>query len=70
MVYSEIHVTMKFQALLAILGILALGVNGLAPQQQYLITYPKHAPQSDLDDYKNTITAAGGQILHEYKLIK
>ncbi|KAF6219762.1 hypothetical protein HO133_003587 [Letharia lupina] len=58
---------MKIQVLLALL---ALGVNGLAPQQQYLITYPKDAPQSDIDDYKHTIMAAGGQILHEYELIK
>lgn len=49
---------------------MALSVNGLAPQQQYLITYPKDAPQSDLDDYKHAITTAGGQILHEYELIK
>lgn len=61
---------MKFQALFALLGIMALGVNGLAPQKQYLITYPKEAPQSDLEDYKHAITAAGGQILHEYELIK
>ena len=47
-----------------------MGVNGLAPQQQYLITYPKDAPQSDLEDYKHAIAAAGGQILHEYELIK
>ena len=61
---------MKYQVLLLLLSILALGVNGLAPQQQYLITYPKDAPQSDLDDFKHAITAAGGQILHEYELIK
>ena len=61
---------MKFQVLFALLGLLTLGVQGLAPQQQYLITYPKDAPQSDLDDYKHAIMAAGGQILHEYELIK
>ena len=61
---------MKIQAGLLLLGVLAMGVSGLAPQQQYLITYPKDAPQSDLDDYKNAIAAAGGQILHEYELIK
>ena len=61
---------MKVQAILLLLGVLAVGVNGLAPQQQYLITYPKDAPQSDLDDYKHAIAAAGGQILHEYELIK
>lgn len=47
-----------------------LGVRGLTPQRQYLITYPKDAPQSDLDDYKHAIMAAGGQVLHEYELIK
>ena len=61
---------MKIQAGLLLLGVMAMGVNGIAPQQQYLITYPKDAPQSDLDDYKNAIAAAGGQILHEYELIK
>ena len=61
---------MKFQAVLLLLGVLAMGVHGLAPQQQYLITYPKDAPQSDLDDCKHAIAAAGGQILHEYELIK
>lgn len=47
-----------------------MGINGLAPQQQYLITYPKDAPKSDLEDYKHAIAAAGGEILHEYELIK
>ena len=61
---------MKCQAVLLLLGVVAMGVNGLAPQQQYLITYPKDAPQSDLEDYKHAISAAGGQILHEYELIK
>ena len=61
---------MKSYIVLVLLNILAICVNGLAPQQQYLITYPKDAPQSDLDDYKNAINAAGGQILHEYELIK
>lgn len=61
---------MKFQTALLFLGVVATGVNALAPQQQYLITYPKDAPQSDLEDYKHAISAAGGQILHEYELIK
>lgn len=61
---------MKLQIIFTLLGTLVLAVHGLAPQQQYLITYPKDAPQSDLDDYKHAITAAGGQILHEYELIK
>ena len=61
---------MKFQSALLFLGVVATGINALAPQQQYLITYPKDAPQSDLEDYKHAISAAGGQILHEYELIK
>ena len=61
---------MKSHVFLLLSSILAVCVNGLAPQQQYLITYPKEAPQSDLDDYKNAINAAGGEILHEYELIK
>ena len=61
---------MKSHFVLVLLGVLALGVNGLAPQQQYLITYPKDSPQSDLDDYKHAIAVAGGQILHEFQLIK
>lgn len=54
----------------AFLGAIALGVKGLAPQRQVLITYPEEAPQSDLNDYQNAITAAGGQILHEFQLFK
>ena len=61
---------MKTYMVLVLSSILAICVNGLAPQQQYLITYPKDAPQSDLEDYKNAIHAAGGQILHEFELIK
>ena len=61
---------MKIQAVLLLLGVLAMGVNGFTPQQQYLITYPKDTPQSDVEDYKHAIAAAGGQILHEYELIK
>ena len=61
---------MKSNFVLVLLGVLTIGTHGLAPQQQYLITYPKDAPQSDLEDYKHAITAAGGQILHEYELIK
>lgn len=52
------------------LGILAVGVSALAPQRQVLITYPNDTPQSDLDDYKSAITAAGGEVLHDFKLIK
>ena len=56
--------------LLVLLGVIALGVNGIAPQRQVLITYPTDTPQSELDSYKEAIAAAGGQILHEFKLIK
>ena len=61
---------MRFIRVIALVGIIAVGVNGLAPQRQVLVTYPNEAPQSDLDDCKNSIEAAGGQILHEFNLFK
>ncbi len=61
---------MKTRSLLAFLSLLAFGVNGLDAQRQVLITYPNDAPQSDLDEYKNAIEAAGGVVLHEFELIK
>lgn len=61
---------MQLLRLLALLGIFAMGVNTITPQKQVLITYPKDTPKSDLDDYKDAITSAGGEILHEFSLIK
>lgn len=61
---------MKFLRLLAVLSFVVLGANGLEPQRQVLVTYPQDSPQSDLDDYKSAITAAGGEILPDFKLIK
>lgn len=61
---------MNILTLLAFLCLLAFGVNGLEPQRQVLITYPNDAPQSDLDEYKDAIEAAGGVVLHEFELIK
>ncbi|KAK3169831.1 hypothetical protein OEA41_009215 [Lepraria neglecta] len=55
---------------LALLSVIVMGVSGLAPQRQVLITYPSDTPQSDLNDYKSAITAAGGEILHDFNLIK
>ncbi|KAK0508275.1 hypothetical protein JMJ35_009359 [Cladonia borealis] len=61
---------MNLNWLLAFLGALAIGVNGLAPQRQVLITYPNDTPQATLNEYRNAIVAAGGEILHEFNLIK
>ena len=61
---------MNLNWLLAFLGALAIGVNGLAPQRQVLITYPSDTPQATLNEYRNAIVAAGGEILHEFNLIK
>ncbi len=55
---------------LVLAGVVTVGVNGLAPQRQVLVTYPDKAPQSDLNDYKDAIKAGGGGILHEFSLFK
>lgn len=55
---------------LALIGALAISVRGLAPQRQVLITYPSDTPQATLNDYRSAIIAAGGEILHEFNLIK
>lgn len=49
---------------------MALGVSGLAPQKQVLITYPNDTPQSDLSDFKNAIISAVrlGLLIIETKL--
>ncbi|KAL9098684.1 MAG: hypothetical protein Q9163_005698 [Psora crenata] len=51
---------------------LSLWVSAIAGfgEKQVLITYPDDTPRSDLDNYKNAIQAAGGEILHEYVIIK
>lgn len=61
---------MNLNWILAFLGALTLGVNGLAAQRQVLITYPSDTPQATLNDYRSAIVAAGGEILHEFNLIK
>lgn len=61
---------MKFLSGLAVLGLFIVGGNGLESQRQVLITYPNDAPQSDLNEYKDAIQAAGGVVLHEFELIK
>lgn len=61
---------MNLLGLLAFFGFFILGVIGLEAQRQVLITYPNDAPQSDLNQYKAAIEAAGGVVLHEFKFIK
>ena len=61
---------MRLLELLAILGLISTGVHTLDPQRQVLITYPPEAPQSDLNEYKSAIEAAGGEVLHEFNLFK
>ena len=61
---------MHFIQYCALANVFALGTSGLAPPRQVLITYPSDAPQSDVNEYKSAITAAGGEVLHEFQLIK
>lgn len=61
---------MNILSLLAFLGLFVLGVIGLESQRQVLITYPNDTPQSELNQYKAAIEAAGGVVLHEFELIK
>ena len=56
--------------ILAFLGAFATSVGSLAPQRQVLIIYPTDTPQATLNEYRSTIIAAGGEILHEFNLIK
>ena len=61
---------MHFLRTITFVAVITVGVNGMAPQRQVLVTYPQEAPQSDLDEYKSSIQAAGGQILHDFNLFK
>lgn len=61
---------MLFSNLIALVGIAAVGVNGVVPQKQVLISYPQDTPESNLNSYKNAITDAGGQVLHDFNHFK
>ncbi|KAL8822677.1 MAG: hypothetical protein Q9191_006590 [Dirinaria sp. TL-2023a] len=61
---------MKLSNLYAISAGLALGVTAASPQKQVLITYPTDTPESALIQAKNSIESGGGQILHEFELLK
>ena len=50
--------TMKLASISVLLVAAGLGVSGLAPQRQVLVTYPNDTPESTLDNAKDTIRAA------------
>jgi len=54
---------MKLSMLSVLLAGLALGVNGLAPQKQVLITFPNDTPDSALSQAKTSIEEGVSLIL-------
>ena len=58
--------TMKFYILSLLLALLAITVSAIAPQKAIIITYPKHTPDSVVQDAMKAIKEAGGVITHEY----
>ncbi len=56
---------MKVTALCFLFAGLALGVNGLVPQKQVLITYPNDTPDSALSQAKTSIEEAVSSISME-----
>ncbi|KAF2660194.1 hypothetical protein K491DRAFT_552644, partial [Lophiostoma macrostomum CBS 122681] len=42
----------------------------IAPLKAVIISYPSDTPNNVLDEAKDAITKAGGQITHEYNIIK
>lgn len=54
---------MKLTTLSVLFAGIALGVNGLAPQKQVLITYPNDTPDSALSQAKSSIEEAVSSIL-------
>lgn len=59
-IYLPTIYTMRLIALSALLALTAVGVNGLAPQRQVLVTYPQDTPESALDNAKDAIKASVG----------
>ncbi len=49
---------MKLSTISVLLAAAAVGVSGLAPQRQVLVTYPKDTPESTIDSAKDSIRAA------------
>ena len=55
---------------LALFALFFLSATALKQENQILISFPKDAPQSDVDKAMELLREAGGVIKHEYKLIK
>jgi len=51
---------MRLTTVSVLLAAVAVGVSGLAPQRQVLVTYPKDTPESTIDSAKESIRAAVG----------
>lgn len=49
---------MRITTIFVLLAATAVGVSGLAPQRQVLVTYPKDTPESAIDSAKDSIRAA------------
>jgi hypothetical protein len=57
---------MKFYILSLLLALLAITVSAVAPQKAIIVTYPKHTPDSVIQDAMKAIKESGGVITHEY----
>jgi len=51
---------MRLTTVSVLFAAVAVGVSGLAPQRQVLVTYPKDTPESTIDNAKESIRAAVG----------
>ena len=49
---------MKLATVSVLIAAVAIGVGGIAPERQVLVTYPKDTPESTLDSAKDAIRAA------------
>ena len=49
---------MRVAIISVLLAAAAVGANGLAPQRQVLVTYPKDTPESTIDNAKDAIKIA------------
>ena len=60
---------MRLPTLCVFLAAAAIGVSGLAPQRQVLVTYPSNTPESTINEAKEAIKTAVGAMRSIQKAI-
>ena len=60
---------MKLIIISLLLAAVTVGVSGLAPQRQVLVTYPKDTPESTIDSAKDAIRAAVRALCRTLKVL-